>query len=201
MKNLLIIATLTVLGFSSCSKADNSSTPATVVAPITEQEKTDLIFLREEEKFAHDVYVYAYAKYGHMVFSHISSSEQTHANAVLDLLNAYGIANPAANNPEGVFTDPTLQALYTQMIAKVDSSLNDALYVGATIEDLDISDIKRLNAHTTKTDLLQVYANLTCGSRNHIRSFISQLGTYKPQYITQAELDSIIATGHEGCGN
>lgn len=201
MKNILIIAAFTVLGLSSCSKSDNSNNPTQVV-PITEQEKADLIFLREEEKFAHDVYVYAYRKYNHMMFSHISSSELTHSNAVLGLLNTYGIADPVANNPEGVFINPTLQSLYNQFIVTTDSSLNQAIYIGATIEDMDLKDIQRLNSHTTKADILRVYANLTCGSRNHIRSFVSKLDTpYIAQYITKQELDSIIAAGHESCGN
>jgi hypothetical protein len=201
MKNLLIIA-VTVLGLTSCSKSDNSSNPTPVVAPITEQEKTDLIFLREEEKFAHDVYVYALAKYNHVMFSHISSSEQTHTNAVLGLLNTYGIADPAANNPEGVFVNQDLQKLYNLFIATIDSSLNHAIYIGATIEDMDLKDIQRLNSHTTKADILRVYANLTCGSRNHIRSFVSQLATtYTAQFITQEELKAILDAGHESCGN
>lgn len=201
MKNLLIIAAFTILGLSSCSKSDNSNNPTQVV-PITEQEKTDLMFLREEEKFAHDVYVYAYRKYNHMMFSHISSSELTHTNAVLGLLNTYGIADPAANNPEGVFTNKELQDLYNQFIVTVDSSLNHAIYIGATIEDMDLKDIQRLNANTTKADIQTVYTNLTCGSKNHIRSFVSKLDSpYIAQFITQEELDIILAAGHESCGN
>lgn len=201
MKNLIIIAAVTLLGFGSCSKDDSTNMPLPAVEPLTEQEKADLIFLREEEKFAYDVYVYANRKYNQKEFSNISNSELKHTTAVLGLLNTYGIADPAANNAEGVFYNADLQALYNQFVAKVDLSLNDAFYVGATIEDMDIKDLKRLSTHTTKADILSVYNNLTCGSRNHMRAFYAQLGNYKAQYITQEELDDIIAAGHESCGN
>ncbi|MBK8348343.1 MAG: DUF2202 domain-containing protein [Saprospiraceae bacterium] len=49
------------------------------------------MFLRQEEKLAHDVYVYAYDKYGITIFNNISNSEQTHINNMTDLLAKYNI--------------------------------------------------------------------------------------------------------------
>jgi len=66
---------------------------------------------------------------------------------------------------------------------------------------LDINDIKTFKSHTSNVDLINVYDNLTCGSRNHIRSFVGQLGTYTPIYISQAEYNVIINSSNEQCGN
>lgn len=200
MNNILMISALALLSVSSCKKDTKALTKDT----LNEKEKSDLIFLREEEKLAHDVYVFSLKKYNQTIFSNISSSEQNHMNSVLNLLNKYGVTDPVQNQAEGVFQNTVLQQLYSQLTAKSDSSLTKALEVGATIEDLDINDIKSFYANTNKKDLIGVYDRLTCGSRNHLRSFISQLSSneiaYNPQYITQAEFNSIIASSNEQCG-
>lgn len=196
MKNSVFIIAILAFVFFSCEK-DNDET----LTALTEQEQLDLIFLREEEKLARDVYIYSFQKYNLPIFSSISNSEQSHMNSVLTLLNKYGISDPIGNDVEGVFQNPDLQLLYDQLTTKSDSSLNHALEVGATIEDLDISDIKIFINNTTRTDLLATYDNLTCGSRNHLRSFVGQLGTYTPVFITQSEYDAIIGSPSERCGN
>ncbi|MBK8348342.1 MAG: DUF2202 domain-containing protein [Saprospiraceae bacterium] len=50
-------------------------------------------------------------------------------------------SDPASGMAEGEFADVQLQTLYDQLTEKVNISVKDALEVGATIEDLDISDI------------------------------------------------------------
>ena len=199
MYNFLIISVFAALSLSSCKK--DTLTPDN--NELSEKEKSDLIFLREEEKLAHDVYVHSFNMYDQMIFSNISSSEQNHMNSVLNLLDKYGITDPVKGQSQGVFQNKVLQQLYNQMTIKSDSSLLKAFEVGATIEDLDIHDIKSFYANTTNTDLLGVYDRLTCGSRNHLRSFVSQLSSnqlsYSPQYITVNEFNSIIASSNEQC--
>jgi hypothetical protein len=77
--------------------------------------------------------------------------------------------------------------------------------VGATIEDLDINDIDDFTINTTKPDLLNVYDNLLCGSKNHIRSFTTQLSsinvTYVPQFISFEEYNTILNSPNSGCNN
>ncbi|MBK8627654.1 MAG: DUF2202 domain-containing protein [Saprospiraceae bacterium] len=198
MKKLILIGFAAMFVLASCSKDSN------VESLLTEQEKSDLIFLRQEEKLAHDVYVYAYQKYAHFVFNNISNSEQTHIDNMTGLLSKYNVVDPAAGLANGVFADNELQVLYNQLIAKVDISLIDALVVGATIEDLDISDINRFYANTNKTDILRVYDVLNCGSRNHLRGFTGQLkplgATYSPQFLTTSDYQNIISGSHENCG-
>jgi len=165
------------------------------MATLTPAESAGLTQMREEEKLAHDVYVALYDKWQLTPFSNISSAEQTHSDAVKVLLDRYSLADPAAGNAEGVFTNPDLQALYTALVAQGSTSLVDALTVGASIEDLDIADLQALA--TTTPDITLVYDNLEKGSRNHMRAFTKQLvkndATYTPTHITQAAYDAIIA--------
>lgn len=192
---VVLVTGMMLISFSSCFEKDTTQ-PVTLSA----QEANDLQFIREEEKLAMDIYTYAYSLYGNVAFGNISSSESTHTNRVLSLITKYSLADPVGNNPAGVFTNPDLQLLYNQLKAKVDSSESSALYVGATIEDLDIFDLNRLEKNTQKTDILNVYAALKCGSRNHIRAFVGQLGTYTPQFLSMEEYLLIIQGEHEQCG-
>jgi hypothetical protein len=81
-------------------------------------------------------------------------------------------------------------------VAQGNASVLDAYKVGATIEDLDIFDLKNALTTIDNQDIKLVYDMLTKGSRNHMRSFYKNIlnvgSTYTPQYITQAEFDAII---------
>ena len=164
--------------------------------PLNSDEQATLTFMREEEKLARDVYTFLYSKWQIKIFSNISSSEQTHMDAILLLLNKYNLPDPVGNNPAGVFTNSTLQTLYNQLTTQGSVSSLAALKVGATIEDLDIYDLKTALTKADNQDIRLVYENLMKGSRNHLRSFYSNIlnagVTYVPQYITQAEFDAII---------
>jgi hypothetical protein len=194
----IFFAALTLIMFSSCS--DNNENQNTIL--LTQAEKEDLKFLREEEKLARDVYLFSYNKYQISVFNSISNSEQKHMDSVLSLLNKYGIPDPASPQV-GVFVNQDLQLLYNSLTAQAAISSIEALKVGATIEDLDINDIDHFISNTTKTDLLGVYDNLTCGSKNHIRSFTSQLTlnevVYVPQYISVEYYTTILSSTSGGC--
>ncbi len=179
----------------------NNTTPE--ILPLV---KSDLIQLREEEKLARDVYLHLYAKWGQWIFSNIAKSEQQHMDAVKSLLDKYQIADPV--NPDdtpGHFEDQALQDLYDVLIAMGSVSKEDALYVGATIEDLDIFDIYEMMLNATKfEDVYNVYENLSKGSRNHLRSFVGQLVLFDEDYVyeeqyylPQEEIDEIIATPME----
>lgn len=163
---------------------------------LSEEEKNSLIYMREEEKLARDVYITLNTKWNTNVFSNISSSEQTHMDAILMLLKKYNITDPVGANGIGVFTNQTLQGIYTQLVAQGNASILAAYKTGATIEDLDIFDLKTALTKIDNQDIKLVYDNLTKGSRNHMRAFYRNIlnagGTYTPQYITQAEFDAVI---------
>lgn len=171
---------------------------------ISQQVKNDLVHLREEEKLARDVYLYLYTQWDQWIFSNIAKSEQQHMDAVKDLLDRYDIEDPVDIDIQGHFEDQELQDLYDDLIAAGMESMEAALHVGATIEDLDIFDIYEMMLNATDLDdVYSVYENLSKGSRNHLRSFVGQLVlfdegyVYEAQYLSQEEVDEIIASPME----
>lgn len=204
----LLISVLTML-FSSCKK-DDSNTPSQNIAsqikaypsePLSANETTSILYMREEEKLAHDVYITLHHKWGTNIFSNIASSEQTHTDAVLELIKKYGLTDPVGSKGVGVFADTTLQKIYNQLVSQGNISALEAYKVGATIEDLDLFDLGQWSTKVDNQDIKFVYQNLANGSRNHLRSFYSQVlgagGTYSAQYISQTELESIINSPKE----
>ena len=169
-------------------------------------ERGDLLYMREEEKLARDVYRAMDDLWGLRVFANISHAEQRHMDAIMRLLEKYGIEDPVGDNPDGRFVNAKLQALFHQLVAEGSESLNAALTVGATIEDLDLHDLATNLARTDNEDIQTVYQNLAKGSRNHLRAFNSLLVgngvTYTPQFISQVEFDEITSSAKEqGAGD
>ena len=211
MKTTLFVAFLTSVMLSNCSSDNSKSTlvPTTTLVPpaslvaLSEAEISDLKFLREEEKLARDVYLFSFDKYQINIFKNISQSEQNHTDSVLFLLNRYGISDPALTE-RGVFVNPVLQGLYNDLTAQASISSIEALKVGATVEDLDINDIDHFTVNTSKADLLYVYNNLNCGSKNHIRTYTNQLViygvNYVPQFLSVADYNSILSSANVKCG-
>ena len=214
---LLLVATLVVF-VASCKKVDtpanNSNNNSNInVAnlqaqinslakePLSAAELTSLSYMREEEKLARDVYLTLQNKWGVNIFANISSSEQTHMDAILLLLNKYTIKDPVLHNSVGQFNNTLFQSLFTKLVAQGNTSALEAYKVGATIEDLDLFDLKTALIGIDNQDIYIVYDMLTKGSRNHLRSFYKNIlkvgGTYTPQHITQPEFDAIINSGME----
>lgn len=184
----------------ACGAADGQgSTEALSTA-----EAQSLAFTREEEKLARDVYVALESR--DPMFSNISSSEQTHMDAVLTLLSRYGLPDPAAESARGEFEDATLQKLHDDLVLRGAPSTLAALQVGVAIEELDIRDIEAARRSVSHGDILTTYDNLTRGSRNHLRSFYGKVkalgGSYTPQYLDassfQQIVDSPMETGRAG---
>lgn len=172
---------------------------------ISETEKAGLIFMREEEKLAHDVYLTLYDLWGLQLFQNIASSEETHTEAVKRLLNTFAIPDPADQSPPGTFQDQTLQDLYNQLVKQGANSLSDALKVGAVIEEIDILDLQGYISETTNLDIQRVYENLLRGSENHLRAFTSTLlrqtgETYAPQHMDVDIYDGILENTSERGG-
>ena len=208
MKNILILILFASTISISCKKenvgAGNDPTAqinAYPKEPLSADETASLLMMREEEKLAHDVYLALGNKWGTNIYSNIASSEQSHTNAVLTLIQKYNLTDPVGSNPAGVFRDSTLQTLYNQLVAKGSLTALDGFKIGATIEDLDIYDLNNWSSKTDNQDIRFVYQNLTKGSRNHLRSFYSQItgsgGSYTAQYLTQSELEAIIISPKE----
>jgi len=160
-----------------------------------------ILFIREEEKLAYDVYKTMFDKYGVTVFQNVPNSELSHMEAMLTIIKKYDLVDPINVNPMGIFKNTTLQALYTKLIDQGNISLLSAYQVGALIEELDISDLTSSLAVTNNQDVRLVYDFLNKGSRNHLRSFYKNIknfnGGYIPIYLSQSEFDSIVNSANE----
>jgi hypothetical protein len=171
---------------------------------LDEAELAGLLLMREEEKLARDVYAVLGEIWPIPIFKNISASEQTHMDAVLQLLGKYQIMDPVSEDVPGTFSNPELQALYDEVVANGTESLAEAIRTGSRIEELDIFDLKRLIASTDNADITLVYTNLLKGSRNHLRAFGRQLSrrnvTYEPEFLSLEEYQEILASPQERGG-
>ena len=221
IQKLKLVIAITLVSFAaiSCEKKDNlpvnnnnsnnradaliilSQINAMPLEALSDAETADILYMREEEKLERDVYTTLKLKWGANVFVNISASEQVHMDALLMLIQKYNLTDPVVDNTVGVFSNTSLQALYTKLVNEGSASLAAAFNVGATIEDLDIFDLHNATLNTNNQDIRFVYDNLTKGSRNHLRAFyrtILRVGdVYTPQYIKADEFDAIITSANE----
>ena len=164
-------------------------------------EEQGLLYMREEEKLARDVYAELYTVWNLPVFSNIARSESQHMESIRLLLDTYELEDPVADDQPGVFVDKELQRLYTELTEAGRESVVAALMVGATIEDLDIRDLQDEIAGSDNDDIRILYQNLMKGSRNHMRSFLRQLdrqgGDYEAQYIADEYMKKIVRINQE----
>lgn len=183
--------------------ADRSTTDgqATVESdgPLGTEEVADLAWMREEEQLAHDVYATLGDLWGTRIFENITRSEDEHIALVIDTLDEFGLADPAAGNERGTFTDPDAQTMYDDYVADGSESLEAALAVGALIEELDIADLRAAAEATDDPALEQLYARLERASRNHLRAFVRQLdrlgADYEPTVLE--DFDTIVSSPME----
>ena len=175
---------------SDSTNGSGTSTSADALAA----ERDAILFTREEEKLARDVYG-ALTAQAHL-FANIAVSEQQHMDQIGQLIVTYGLTDPAAGKQPGEFTNATLQSLYDALVATGQTSTLAALAVGVEIEELDIHDIS--GSTVVHQDVANVFANLTRGSRNHLRAFYAELtsrgGSYVPKYLDQATFDAIVTS-------
>lgn len=184
-------------------------------------EETHLVFMREEEKLARDVYTTLGAQFPALkIFGKIDDSEQRHTCAVCDMLKKYGVSDPSTNDNVGVFTGeeygPYFTEKYKKLVARGAVSPVDALYVGAYIEELDMIDINYCpqeiieqndaiesdsdcgKIYTDNPDIQRLYTSLLEGSENHLRAFVRNIerregaGSYRAQVLTQEQVDEIL---------
>jgi hypothetical protein len=179
---LKIAAGLTVLGLVVAGAALAAGGPPPwagqgqqqAAAPLSSTERNALVYMREEEKLARDVYAKLAKSYpSNAIFSRIAQAEQTHMNAIGRLLTRYQIADPAAGKATGQFTNSELQRLYDALVARDTGTLAAALQVGVTIEKTDIADLQRYLGKVDNPDVKRVFTNLLRGSQSHLTAFSS----------------------------
>jgi hypothetical protein len=149
-----------------------------VPGEVSDAERESLIYMREEEKLARDVYTYLYGLYPLRIFSNIASSEQKHMDAIKVLLDRYNIPDPAEGKGPGIFENQELQNLYNEFVAIENPTLIDALQMGVQIEEADIEDLKISLELVDNKDIKTVYTNLLRASDKHLKAFTTVLSKY-----------------------
>jgi len=216
MKNLKIFLLITVLFllvisffYSGIIKADISSfrlkSPAdsfycrAVDFPkqdLSLSEERDLLYMREEEKLAHDYYSQMYDKWGLRPFYNITGSEERHMAAILSMIKKYNLNDPIKDEKIGIFTNKILGNVYKELLQQGNKSELDALKAGAEIEELDIKDLTEAIKNTDNEDLKFVYNNLNNASGNHLRAFMRNIerrgGSYTPKHLDKNTFDEIL---------
>jgi hypothetical protein len=199
MKTIFFTTTAIIIAIVSFSCSDDSNNTNSL--PLAQDEKDGLLFMLEEEKLARDSYAYMYNLWGITQFNTIKNSEQTHMDAIVTILEQYDIDYSIL--PQGQFLNENLQNFYDQFAINGQISSSNALQIGATIEDLDIVDLENYLSNTTNSLVIAAYESLQCGSRNHLRSFVSSIEnngeTYIPQFLSVEEYNSILNGTHERC--
>lgn len=183
------LAGIFVLLLAGCSEMNSPNQPAPSQAALVADgsqlallptdtlapgEQASLLYMREEEKLARDIYLRMYERWNVRVFNNIRQSEETHMSAILTLLTRYTIPDPVGSNGIGVFVDPNLQELYNQLIVRGSTSLTEALAVGVLIEQTDIADLAAGLSVANHQDIVRVYTNLLRASQNHLAAFTTQ---------------------------
>jgi len=210
MKAITLWMVVLATGLLGACGDTKPTTDAGLSTPLNTDEITGLKYMREEEELARDLYMTIFNNKGLSVFQSISlNSEVGHAQQMLSLLNTYGEADPSTGIAN-TYTDPALQTLSDQLINTATGATStdlDALMVGALVEEVDIADINHEKSLVQPTHALmtQTYDNLLCGSRNHLRSFVSQIELLTgAAYVAQVpavavEVASILASPNERC--
>ena len=169
---LAVVGGMTTVNITLAQQNRGSTSQATLkTLQLTELEEQNILFMREEEKLARDVYLVMYDLWGADVFANISESEQRHMDAIKNLITRYGLEDPVAVDVIGEFVDPDLQLLYDDLVKSGEGSLEDALMVGVLIEEKDIDDLIQALDDTDKRNITRVFQNLLNGSYNHLDAF------------------------------
>ena len=185
------------LSFTLIIVISSMTTVSAVSTDLSDEEIDGILFMREEEKLARDVYLNFAELYPDLaIFSNIANNEQRHMDSIKKLIDIYNLVDPVVDNSIGVFTNDELQDLYETLVAQGSQSILEALNVGAAIEEIDILDIKDYISVTDKLIIIRTYNNLLDGSENHLRAFVKELSmqgvTYQPQYLNEEEFNNII---------
>jgi hypothetical protein len=196
-----------LLGMTECSEGaglderlapdSNIAEAAMLKGAVTEHQTEGILFMREEEKLARDVYLTLYEIHPLRPFLNISKSEQAHMDAIKYLIDTFELVDPVGDNPVGVFQNEELQLLYSDLIERGGASREEALKVGALIEEVDIMDLQgQLDQSGLNEELVRVYTNLCRASEQHLRVFVGVLKIYDVEYepvqLSQEEFDRIL---------
>jgi hypothetical protein len=188
------------------AQEDRQNQQALAMGPISQAEAVHVLFMRQEEKLARDVYITLDELWLSDVFENIAISEQRHMDAIGRIITAQKLVDSAADNTVGIYGDVAFGELFVTLTKRGEVSYAEALKVGAYIEELDIIDLWEILEDIENEYVARVFENLLRGSRNHLRAFVKELegegDVYAPQLMSQEQYDGVISGPVErGTGN
>jgi len=166
---LTILASITVANLNGQQQRGSRPLPAAV--QLTEAEEDHILYMREEEKLARDVYLTLEETWDAEIFANISESEQRHMDAIKRLITRYDLVDPVVNDAIGEFANQDFADMYDELVKIGEFSLEEALKVGVRIEELDIADLDQALQETSMRSVRRVFQNLLNGSHKHIDAF------------------------------
>ncbi|MCW8893494.1 MAG: DUF2202 domain-containing protein [Deltaproteobacteria bacterium] len=211
---------LLVLAIFLCLPINDSIAAKKTVPTLDKGETLHLVFMREEEKLARDVYLTLGEFYPEIQqFQSIDGSEQRHFDTMKEKLEQYAIEDPNTDTSIGAFTGKEFGWYFTEkfnvLVERGQTNELEALYVGAFIEEIDMHDIVHcpkvivetengigedecgLN-YTDEGPLQRSYENLLEGSTDHLHAFVRAIeqkigaGNYSAQVLPQEEIDLLL---------
>jgi hypothetical protein len=206
MKKILICGLVLtgLLSFSLSLYSETENSEKSKTKGISDVEKKHILFMREEEKLARDVYITLGKKWDIWQMKRIQKSEQRHMDALKTLIKKFNLEDPVTDDAVGKFNSEHFKELYDKLVKDGSASLVKALTVGAIIEDLDIKDLDECISECQNKQVISIFKNLNRGSRNHMRAFTRALksnnSSYAPKYISEKQYKSIITSDQERGG-
>lgn len=166
-----------------------------VATTLSADERQRILFIKEEEKAARDLYLSLYSQENLSIFQSIAQSEQRHMDSVKVLIDIFDLQD-TVQEARGAFTNQSVKNLYDDLLQKGLKSPDDALRAGAFFEETSIIDLRRGLSDTKNQNIISVYEGLLTGSEKHLRSYVNALKdhgiSYSPQHLNQKDFDEIM---------
>lgn len=169
---------------SSCSEQptspNNNSTAKdniSVSAELSPEEAEGIIYMRQEEKIARDVYTVLGQTWNANIFEKIKPSEQNHMDKMKNLITRYNLEDPVTIDSVGFFSNPDFQQKYDDFVQQGQQSLTEALIVGQLIEEEDIAALENQLTFVDNQDIIMVYTHLKSASGRHLNAFQNHSST------------------------
>jgi hypothetical protein len=203
MKKFKLVVTILILSMSNMTYAGSNKGQFSQgkengfvqAQQLTSEEQESIVYMREEEKLARDVYLTLGEYFDTNIFRNIAAAEQKHMDRVKRLLDEYSLVDPVTDNTIGVFTNPVFSEFYDSKTNN-DIEIKEAILIGILIEETDIMDLQKAINDTDKADIQNIYGNLLRGSRNHLRAFVRKLESmgivYEATVLDQTVADAIV---------
>ncbi len=142
---------------------------------LTPAETTGVLYMKQEEKMARDLYQALAVRWDNAMFRRIANAEQRHMDAVDGLITRNQLTDTTPAEA-GRFSIPELQKLHDDLLAQGITSLEQALRVGVTVEETDLADLKEALGVTQDAMIQRVLGNLTRASTHHLDMFSAAVG-------------------------